>query len=45
MIIKTRKDLTAKDYDHYAKCQLPLKDCNLCLLVWGNKTEIEVLEL
>lgn len=40
MKIKTRADLTKDDYEHYAKCELKLQDCELCRLVWGNRTSI-----
>ena len=35
------KLITTEDYKHYAKCQLPIKDCLTCRYVWGNLTQGE----
>lgn len=32
---------TAQEYEHYAKCQLPIKVCLICRYVWGNMTQGE----
>jgi len=30
---------TKKDYEHYAKCQLPIKECHWCCRILGNEVE------